>query len=63
MTRLERIAEIEGLARSRALSDTELDEFARLEKWREVRLHRLPGRIAACEAKLARLRQDMAALL
>lgn len=62
MNRIDRIAEIEAASAKRDLTDEELDELERLRKWRDIRLTRLPRRIDACHAKLARLHSELAAL-
>lgn len=58
----QRISEIEELARQRGLSDGEISEYAQLLNRRRIRKSRISRQIAACEAKLARLRREQAVL-
>lgn len=62
MRQMTRIAEIEASTIERSLTSEELDELERLQSWRNVRIHRRARQIAACQAKLKRLHDDLAAL-
>lgn len=62
MRQMARIAEIEAASSDRSLTSEELDELERLQSWRDIRIKRRARQIAACQAKLQRLHNDLAAL-
>lgn len=57
-----RLAALETISRQRRLTADETTELAALEFDRRRRTHRLPLQIAAAEAKLLRLRAELALL-
>ena len=57
-----RIAALDAVSRRRPLTAAETDELAALVRDRVLRARRLPGQIAAAEAKLFRLRAEAALL-